>query len=126
MMQNIQVVAIERDTAAADRRRGATRPRTRRQKRRQAEADEARSRGERTVSTITLLVQPEQAQQLVLAQELGTLTLTLRSNLDAGQVIDLGSLDQLGLLRCQCRSSRRRDRRGVSSAGTASEVRLTV
>ena len=53
------------------------------------------------VRNVTLLAGPEQAQQLVLAQEIGTLTLTLRSNLDNGQVIDLGSLDPLGLLKVQ-------------------------
>jgi hypothetical protein len=37
-------------------------------------------------------------QELVLAQEIGTLTLALRSNLDAGQVLDLKALDPLGLL----------------------------
>ena len=46
------------------------------------------------------LADPRQAQELVLAQELGgTLTLALRSPQDAGTVIDLGLLDQLGLLK---------------------------
>ena len=49
---------------------------------------------------VTLLADPRQAQELVLAQELGgTLTLALRSPQDAGTVIDLGLLDQLGLLK---------------------------
>ena len=53
------------------------------------------------MTNVTLLVSPEQVQQVVLAQELGRLTLALRSNLDAGQVIDLGSMDQLKLLGVQ-------------------------
>ena len=48
---------------------------------------------------ITVLVSPQQVQELVLAQHVGTLTLALRSNLDAGQVVDLGRLDPLGLLK---------------------------
>lgn len=63
------------------------------------EAEAARQRRESTVANVTVLVGPQQAQELVLAQELGTLTLALRSNLDAGLVVDLGSLDALGLLK---------------------------
>ena len=101
MMQNIQVVAIERDI----RRGGAPARRYTTQEEmaeaQTAAADEARAARERPVTNVTLLVSPEQAQQLVLAQELGRLTLALRSNLDAGQVIDLGSMDQLKLLGVQ-------------------------
>jgi pilus assembly protein CpaB len=101
MMQNIQVVAIERDI-----RRGGAPPRRYTTEEEMAEAqtvaaDEARAARERPVTNVTLLVSPEQVQQVVLAQELGRLTLALRSNLDAGQVIDLGSMDQLKLLGVQ-------------------------
>ena len=53
----------------------------------------------RSISNVTLLVAPAQVQELVLAQQIGSLTLTLRSNLDAGQVVDLNRLDPLGLLK---------------------------
>ena len=101
MMQNVQVVAIERDI-----RRGGTPARhyttpEEMQEAQTAAADEARAARERPVTNVTLLVSPEQAQQVVLAQELGRLTLALRSNLDAGQVIDLGSMDQMKLLGVQ-------------------------
>lgn len=52
-----------------------------------------------TVNNVTVLVAPSQVQELVLAQEIGQLTLALRSNLDAGQVVDLGVLDPFGLLK---------------------------
>ena len=42
---------------------------------------------------------PRQTQELILAQEIGTLTLALRSTLDEGMAADLGSLDPLGLLK---------------------------
>jgi Flp pilus assembly protein CpaB len=101
MMQNIQVVAIERDI-----RRGGAPARRYTTPEEMAEAqtaaaDEARAARERPVTNVTLLMSPEQVQQVVLAQELGRLTLALRSNLDAGQVIDLGSMDQLKLLGVQ-------------------------
>jgi pilus assembly protein CpaB len=101
MLQNIQVVAIERDI-----RRGGAPARRYTTEEEMAEAqtaaaDEARAARERPVTNVTLLVSPEQVQQVVLAQELGRLTLALRSNLDAGQVIDLGSMDQLKLLGVQ-------------------------
>jgi pilus assembly protein CpaB len=101
MMQNVQVVAIERDI----RRGGAVARRYTTQEEmaeaQTAAADEARAARERPVTNVTLLMSPEQAQQVVLAQELGRLTLALRSNLDAGQVVDLGSMDQLKLLGVQ-------------------------
>lgn len=99
LMQNMQVVAVEREH-----RRGGPPPRRftteeEAQAQQQAEAEAAALQRERAVGHVTLLASPEQAQQLVLAQEIGTLTLMLRSNLDAGQVVDLGSLDALGLLK---------------------------
>ncbi len=101
MMQNLQVVAIERDI-----RRGGAPARRYTTPEEMAEAQNGGSRRgararERPVTNVTLLMSPEQVQQVVLAQELGRLTLALRSNLDAGQVIDLGSMDQLKLLGVQ-------------------------
>jgi pilus assembly protein CpaB len=64
----------------------------------QAQRQAALQRANRDVRNVTVLVSPPQVQELVLAQEIGTLTLALRSNLDAGQVLDLKALDPLGLL----------------------------
>ncbi len=52
----------------------------------------------REIRNVTVLVGPREAQQLVLAQQVGTLTLALRSTVDTGQVGNLGALDPLGLL----------------------------
>lgn len=50
------------------------------------------------IESVTVLVSPRQVQELVLAQQIGDLTLSLRSNLDAGGVVDLERLDPLKLL----------------------------
>jgi pilus assembly protein CpaB len=99
MLQNLQVAAVEKEHSRE-------RPAPHRfttaeeaQERAALDEEEANAARERSVSTVTLLATPEEAQQLVLAQEIGTLTLMLRSNLDAGQVVDIGSLDTLGLLK---------------------------
>ncbi len=98
LMQNVLVGAVERDI-----RRGgpAARHFTTAEEAAENEknvAEEMRAQRERPVSNVTLLVSPNQAQQLVLAERLGDLVLALRSNLDTGEVIDLGSMDQLKLL----------------------------
>jgi pilus assembly protein CpaB len=98
LMQNVQVGAVEREI-----RRGgpAARHYTSAEDAAEQEkqvSEEMRAQRERPVSNVTLLVSPVQAQQLVLAQQLGELVLALRSNLDTGEVIDLGSMDQLKLL----------------------------
>jgi pilus assembly protein CpaB len=98
LMQNVLVGAVERDI-----RRGgpAARHYTTAEEAAENEknvAEEMRAQRERPVSNVTLLVSPNQAQQLVLAERLGDLVLALRSNLDTGEVIDLGSMDQLKLL----------------------------
>ncbi len=98
LMQNVLVGAVERDI-----RRGgpAARHFTTAEEAAENEknvAEELRAQRERPVSNVTLLVSPNQAQQLVLAERLGDLVLALRSNLDTGEVIDLGSMDQLKLL----------------------------
>jgi pilus assembly protein CpaB len=61
--------------------------------------EEEQARRDRDVRNVTLIVGPRQAQELILAQEIGTLTLALRSPLDEGTVVDLGMLDPLGLLK---------------------------
>jgi pilus assembly protein CpaB len=98
LMQNVQVVAVERDF-----RKGGPPPRryispedaAEAQKAQELEAAEARTKA---TSNVTMLLSPEQAQAIVLAQDLGDLTLALRSNLDAGEVVDIGAMDQLKLL----------------------------
>jgi pilus assembly protein CpaB len=99
LLQNLQVAAVEKE-------RKRDRPVPRRyttveeaEERAQAEQEEAIAAQQRSVSTVTLMATPDEAQQLVLAQEVGSLTLMLRSNIDAGQVVDLGSLDTIGLLK---------------------------
>lgn len=98
LMQNVLVIAVGQDhrgerpdpvTPDQARSLGADQG--------QAQASTASNRsGE--VRNVTVLVTPSQVQELVLAQQIGTLTLALRSNLDAGQVLDLKTLDPLGLL----------------------------
>lgn len=101
LMQNMQVVAVDREFR---RDRPTPRPYTtpeEAQAAAQKEAEQDQAQRERAITNVTMLASPEQAQQLVLAQEIGELTVMLRSNLDAGQVVDLGSLDALGLLKVQ-------------------------
>ncbi len=98
LLQNVQVGAVERDI-----RRGGPSARHYTNAEEAAEqdkqaAEEIRAERDRPVSNVTLLVSPQQAQQLVLAERLGELALALRSNLDSGEVLDLGSIDQLKLL----------------------------
>jgi pilus assembly protein CpaB len=47
---------------------------------------------------VTVMVDPLDAQKLVLAQKIGSLTLMLRSSLDTGQLQEMPLLDPLGLL----------------------------
>lgn len=85
MMQNVFVVAVNREL---------------RRERIQAETGAAppQSQSQRTLRTVTVLVEPQRVQELILAQEIGDLTLSLRSGLDDTQV-DLPFLDPLGLLK---------------------------
>jgi Flp pilus assembly protein CpaB len=95
-MQNVQVVAVEREHQRAQpppqqaSQGAAITP--------QAASLAAQARTQ-AIRNVTLLVSPAQVQELVLAQNLGSLTLALRSNLDAGEVTNLGRLDALGLLK---------------------------
>jgi pilus assembly protein CpaB len=96
MLQNVLVVAVGRDhRRAVDDTRDTTKPET-------AEQRQLRElRQERGLDHVTMLVETKQAQQMILAQEIGTLSLVLRSNLDAGAVTDIGTLDPLQLLNAQ-------------------------
>jgi len=85
MMQNVFVVAVNREL------------------RRERIASETgttppQSAQQRTLRTVTVLVEPTRVQELILAQEVGDLTLSLRSGLDDTQV-ELPHLDPLGLLK---------------------------
>jgi pilus assembly protein CpaB len=93
LLQNVPVVGVNRDlreTAAAPPPPEAP----------PARAAAERGRGETAMRTVTLLVEPSRVQELVLAQDIGTLTLALRTNLDQGQV-EVTMLDPLGLLQVQ-------------------------
>lgn len=87
MMQNVFVVAVNREL---------------RRERIQSETGAAppQSQSQRTLRTVTVLVEPQRVQELILAQEIGDLTLSLRSGLDDTQV-DLPFLDPMGLLKVQ-------------------------
>lgn len=94
LLQNVPVVGVNRDlreTAGAP-------PPAETPQARAAATD--RARAEAAMRTVSLLVEPSRVQELVLAQEIGTLTLALRTNLDQGQV-EVTMLDPLGLLHVQ-------------------------
>lgn len=61
----------------------------------------------REIQHVTVLVSLRQAQELILAQEIGLLTLALRSNLDAGRVENLPNMDPITLLGVQTPVKRR-------------------
>lgn len=89
LMQNVFVVAVNKEL------------------RRERLASETSGSGgaeapgrERTLRTVTLLVDPSRVQELILAQEVGDLTLSLRSSLDDTSV-DLPYLDPMKLLNVQ-------------------------
>lgn len=101
MMQDVRVLAVDQDYR---RRGGAPRPVS------AADSDSGAPvpiQEPRSIQNVTVLVSLRQAQELVLAQEIGTLTLTLRSNLDAGRVENLPNIDPLGLLGVQTPVKRR-------------------
>ena len=90
MMQNVFVVAVNKEL-----------------RRERVEAETRGSAGtgqpparERTLRTVTLLVEPQRVQELVLAQVVGDLTLALRSSLD-DTAVQLPYLDPLQLLNVQ-------------------------
>lgn len=94
LMQNVQVVAVERQH-----RRSRPVPRTSAEEGAASAVESTVEQERPDVRNVTVIVAPKQAQELILAQEIGTLTMALRSTLDAGQVVDLGTLDPFGLLK---------------------------
>jgi pilus assembly protein CpaB len=101
LMQDLRVIAVDQ----LHRRRGApTRPVAPPEG---EEATLAPIEETKEIQNVTLLVSIRQAQELILAQEIGTLTLALRSNLDAGRVENLQNLDVVGLLGVQTPVKRR-------------------
>jgi pilus assembly protein CpaB len=86
MMQNVFVVAVNREL--------------RRERIQEETAGPQPSQQARSLRTVTVLVEPQRVQELILAQEIGDLTLSLRSGLDDTQV-ELPFLDPLGLLKIQ-------------------------
>lgn len=92
LMQNVFVVAVNQEHRRE-------RPAPRRPALPEELPEEPEGPEAITVNNVTVLVAPAQVQELILAQEIGQLTLALRSNLDAGQVVDLGVLDPFGLLK---------------------------
>ena len=59
------------------------------------------------IRNVTVLVSLRQAQELILAQEIGELTLALRSNLDGARIDNLTNMDPLTLLGVQTPIKRR-------------------
>lgn len=101
LMQNVQVVAVEKEHQREQppARQGQAGLTIAQQAQLEANQKAAARTAAQDVRNVTVLVSPQQVQELVLAQNLGSLTLALRSNLDTGQVMDLGRLDALGLLK---------------------------
>ncbi len=94
LMQNVLVIAVNREH-----RRDRPFPRAPEASLVQQEEEERYGLpAEAEIQNVTLLVGPQEVQRLVLAQQIGTLTLSLRSNLDTGQIEELGILDPFGLL----------------------------
>lgn len=116
MMQDVRILAVDQE----HRRRGAAAARP------VPAATPSEDEGvlqpipeERDIRNVTVLVSLRQAQELILAQEIGTLTLALRSNLDAGRVENLANMDPMTLLGVQTPVKRRpipawRELRGTS------------
>jgi pilus assembly protein CpaB len=99
MMQDVRVLAVDQQF----RRRGAApRPVPT-----AADEETAAPSLEAAIRNVTVLVSLRQAQELILAQEIGTLTLALRSNLDGGRVENLTNMDPMTLLGVQTPIKRR-------------------
>jgi len=54
-----------------------------------------------SMQNVTVLVAPQQVQELVLAQQVGTISMSLRSALDIGEIITLERLDPFKMLGVQ-------------------------
>jgi pilus assembly protein CpaB len=92
LMQNVQVVAVGQQTMRG--RVQAPPPQA------EPETDRAPAPQDVNYQNVTVLVGPKQVQDLILAQQVGTLTLALRAELDSGTVT-LDRLDPFGLLKVQ-------------------------
>jgi pilus assembly protein CpaB len=86
MLQNVFVVAVNKELR-----------RERVQSETAASGGTAPPSRERTLRTVTLMVEPKVVQELILAQNVGDLTLSLRSSLD-DTAVQLPFLDPMGLL----------------------------
>ncbi len=102
MLQDVLVLAVGREHR---RERQAPRATAAPQTIEQRELEQLRET--RGSATVTMLVEPKQAQELILSQEIGMLTLALRSNLDVGNLSDFGAMDPLQLLQMQIPVKRR-------------------
>jgi pilus assembly protein CpaB len=91
MMQNMPVLAVNREHL-----RDRPVPRAP-----DASQGDQGGTASQSFSNVTLLVSPSQVQELILAQHVGTLTLTLRSAGDTGETANLSRLDPFGLLKVQ-------------------------
>ncbi len=101
LMQNVLVIAVGREyLGERPDARYQDPPRTLAEQAAQAQGNTPSGHG-RDVKNVTVLVTPERVQELVLAQQIGTLTLALRSNVDEGQVVNLTTLDPSSLLHAQ-------------------------
>jgi pilus assembly protein CpaB len=89
LMQNVQIVAVGQETI-----RTVPPPVVGEQ------PTDAQPPSRAAYSNVTVLVPPKQVQDLILAQQVGTLTLSLRADLDNGQA-SLDRLDPFGLLKVQ-------------------------
>jgi pilus assembly protein CpaB len=96
LMQNVPVVAVNRTVR---RQQGPPRPPEQSLAAAEGSPPEAQTPAEpQNLAHVTVLVDPKDAQRLVLAQQIGNLTLMLRSSLDSGELKDMPLLDPLGLL----------------------------
>jgi pilus assembly protein CpaB len=100
MMQDVRILAVDKE----HRRRGAP-PRPVPTATDPEAVDVAPV--EPDIRNVTVLVSLRQAQELILAQEIGVLTLALRSNLDGGRVENLANMDPMTLLGVQTPVKRR-------------------
>ena len=71
LLQNLQVAAVERGSARAGPCRAPLRERRGSRRAARPMEEGAAAQRERSVSTVTLMATPDEAQQLVLAQEVG-------------------------------------------------------
>lgn len=97
MLQDVLVLAVGREHR---RERPAPRATATQQTAEQRELEQVRE-SRTAATTVTMLVEPKQAQELILSQELGMLSLVLRSNLDVGNLSNFPTLDPMGLLQLQ-------------------------